>query len=55
MAAHDSPLDWIITTEEILETNTKYPRPKGVDWDSVQPDQFDNIPFLREMMKRITT
>ena len=55
MAAHDSPLDWIITTGEIIETMTVYPRPKGVDWDSVQPDQFENIPFLREMMKRITT
>jgi 5-formyltetrahydrofolate cyclo-ligase len=54
MAGHDSPLDWIITPDDVIETLTAYPTPTGVDWDAVQPDQFDNIPFLREVMRRIT-
>lgn len=46
MQAHDSPLDWIITPEESIETNTPYAQPTGVSWDFVQPDQYRDIPFL---------
>ena len=28
-------------------------RPSGVDWDRVQPDQFDNIPFLSDLRDRM--
>ncbi|MCY4664570.1 MAG: hypothetical protein OXC00_07895 [Acidimicrobiaceae bacterium] len=46
MVKHDTPLDWIITPDEVIETRTSYPRPGGVDWPSVQPDQLAGIPFL---------
>ena len=49
MVAHDSPLDWIITPDEVIETRTQYPQPTGVNWDAVQPDQFRDIPFLVEL------
>lgn len=49
MVDHDTPLDWIITPDEAIETRTRYPTPGGVEWDAVQPDQFDGIPFLKEM------
>lgn len=52
MAGHDSPLDWIVTPDEVIETRTAYPTPTGVDWSSVQPDQFETIPFLREVMRK---
>ena len=27
-------------------------QPAGVDWDRVQPDQYENIPFLKELRAR---
>jgi 5-formyltetrahydrofolate cyclo-ligase len=47
MQRHDSALDWIITPDEVIETHTPYPQPAGIDWDAVQPDQYEAIPALR--------
>ncbi|MBI9046426.1 MAG: hypothetical protein JEZ06_18190 [Anaerolineaceae bacterium] len=49
MVAHDTPLNWIITPDEVIETNTTYPQPGGVDWESLQADQLRNIPFLKTL------
>jgi 5-formyltetrahydrofolate cyclo-ligase len=49
MQRHDSALDWIITTDEVIETHTTYPQPGGIDWDAVQPDQYEAIPALRAL------
>ncbi len=54
MQAHDSPLDLIATEAELIVTGNDAPRPKGVDWGAVQPDQFDTIPFLRALRDRMT-
>ncbi|MCA3637079.1 MAG: 5-formyltetrahydrofolate cyclo-ligase [Methylobacterium sp.] len=53
MQAHDSPLDFIATESELIRTGNEAPRPAGVDWDSVQPDQFETIPFLRDLHARM--
>ena len=53
MVGHDTPLDWIITPDEVIETRTSYPRPGGVDWQSVQPDQLAGIPFLGDLRARL--
>lgn len=55
MLAHDTPLDWIVTTNEAIETRTAYTRPVTMNWDAVQPDQYRNIPFLEELRKSLTT
>lgn len=49
MLPHDSALNWIITEKEVIETNSPYPQPKGVAWDLVQPDQLEDIPFLKRL------
>lgn len=54
MQGHDTPLDWIITPTEVIETRTQYPDPKGVDWDFIQPDQWANIPFLASLRDKLT-
>jgi 5-formyltetrahydrofolate cyclo-ligase len=46
MVAHDTPLDWIITPDEVIETQTILAQPEGVNWDTIQSDQYENIPFL---------
>ena len=32
MQAHDWALNWIVTAEEVIETNTSYPRSIGLNW-----------------------
>jgi 5-formyltetrahydrofolate cyclo-ligase len=53
MLGHDSPLDYIATDAELIATATAYTRPTGVAWDHVQPDQYDGIPFLRDLRARL--
>ncbi|MEM5471784.1 5-formyltetrahydrofolate cyclo-ligase [Hoeflea sp. AS60] len=54
MMAHDSPLDFVATEQELIVTGNTTPRPKGVAWDFVQEDQFETIPFLRDLRDRMT-
>lgn len=49
MQPHDWPLDWIVTPDEAIETHTPFPRPTGILWDKVQPDQFRDIPVLARL------
>jgi 5-formyltetrahydrofolate cyclo-ligase len=53
MLPHDEPLAWIATPTELIETRSRHPTPKGIDWDLVQPDQYDGIPFLRALRGEI--
>ena len=53
MQAHDSPLDFVATEAELIRTGNRAARPMGVDWDRVQPDQYENIPFLTELRDRM--
>ena len=51
--AHDTPLDLIATEAELIRTNHPGRRPGGVDWDRVQPDQYESIPFLKSLRARM--
>ncbi len=52
MMGYDCWLDFVATEAELIVTGNKRPRPTGVHWDSVQPDQFDSMPFLRQLRDR---
>ena len=47
MQRHDWPLDWIVTPETAITTHTTWPRPTGLDWATLQPDQLRQIPALQ--------
>jgi 5-formyltetrahydrofolate cyclo-ligase len=49
MQAHDWALDLIVTPHEVIETHTTHPRPTGLDWSAVRPDQLRTIPVLRKL------
>ncbi|MEG3845935.1 5-formyltetrahydrofolate cyclo-ligase [Microcoleus sp. herbarium19] len=49
MQAHDWALNWIVTAQEVIETNTSYPRPVGLNWDSLRSEQLEQIPILRTL------
>ena len=51
--SHDSPLDFIATEAELIETGNTMPRPMGVAWDKVRRDQFETIPFLAQLRDRM--
>jgi 5-formyltetrahydrofolate cyclo-ligase len=51
--SHDSPLDYIATEKELIETGNTMKRPTGVDWDKIRPDQFQSIPFLARLRDRM--
>lgn len=51
--AHDSPLDYIATESELIETGNMMARPAGVTWEKVRPDQFETIPFLARLRDRM--
>jgi 5-formyltetrahydrofolate cyclo-ligase len=52
MQSHDWALNWIVTPEEVIETNTTYPRPLGLDWDTLRSEQYQKIPMLRKLRKQ---
>lgn len=49
MQPHDWPLDWIVTPEAAMATQTQFPRPSGLDWHALQPEQMQTIPVLRSL------
>ena len=52
MQPHDSALHWIITPDEVIETHSPFPQPSGIDWERVQPDQYQDIPFLKHLREQ---
>lgn len=49
MQPHDWALDYIITPQETIETHSSHPRPAGIDWNALRPDQLENIPILQTL------
>jgi 5-formyltetrahydrofolate cyclo-ligase len=52
MQAHDWALNWIVTSDQVIATNTTYSRPTGLDWDTIRPEQYKKIPILRQLRER---
>jgi 5-formyltetrahydrofolate cyclo-ligase len=46
---HDIPVDYIATREQVIETHTSLPRPKGIYWKLLPPEKIEAIPALRRM------
>ncbi len=51
--SHDTPLDYVATELQLIETGNAMPRPGGVSWDKVRQDQFETIPFLAKLRDRM--
>lgn len=54
LEAHDWPLDWIVTPQQAIETQTPHPRPRGLDWGKLQADQLQQIPVLAQWPRPIS-
>ncbi|WP_282034334.1 5-formyltetrahydrofolate cyclo-ligase [Metabacillus indicus] len=46
---YDLPVDYIVTEEGIIETDTPYQKPDGIQWDLVTEDEKKEMPVLMEV------
>jgi len=46
VAAHDVPLDVIVTPERVIRTETAAERPDGIDWDRLADERVEEMPVL---------
>lgn len=47
--AHDISLDWIITPDEIIETNPPFKKPNGINWSILDDEYLKKIPLLKKL------
>jgi len=52
MEGHDVPLDYIVTRDKIIKTNTSYVKPKGINWNIIG-DKINEIPLLQKLKKGV--
>ena len=46
--AHDVPMDYVVTPERTVETDTPHPRPDGIDWAALGEARTAEIPVLAD-------
>ncbi len=51
MAEYDLPLDLVATPEGLLSFKHRHPKPPGLLWSLLTPDQISKIPVLRRLQK----
>jgi len=49
MEEHDVPVDYIITPERTIKTNTKFEKPEGIYWNLISENLLKEIPILKEL------
>ena len=54
MAAHDVPVDVVVTPEAIIRTRAALPKPEGIRWNELSAAQLDAMPALRRLGVRRT-
>jgi len=47
--AHDVPMDFVVTPERVVATDTPYDRPAGVDWTEVSDEDVAEMPVLARL------
>ena len=46
---YDLAVDWIVTEEEIIKTNSPYEKPTGIVWELVTEQEKEEMPVLNEI------
>lgn len=47
----DLTVDWIATETELIQTNTPYQKPSGIQWELVTEEEMEEMPVLKEIRK----
>ena len=48
-AAHDVPIDLVVTPERDIETDSRRDRPGGIEWDLLDAETIEAIPILQRL------
>jgi 5-formyltetrahydrofolate cyclo-ligase len=48
MRAHDIPVDFVVTPEQVVAAPSLYPRPRGILWNLLPDDRIRSMPILRK-------
>lgn len=48
---HDVPLDYVVTSDEVIHCNGNLPRPRGIYWDDLDDRKISEIPLLGKLRK----
>ncbi|HET7875745.1 MAG TPA: 5-formyltetrahydrofolate cyclo-ligase [Methylomirabilota bacterium] len=51
MLAHDIPLDYLVTPDQVIRCARAHPRPRGILWDALPPDKREAIPLLARLFR----
>ena len=49
LVAHDIPVDYIATPEEVIECPGSLPRPQGIYWDLLSEEKIAGVPVLQKL------
>jgi 5-formyltetrahydrofolate cyclo-ligase len=52
MRAHDIPVDFVITPDQVVAAPSLYQRPRGIIWDLIPENRIRSIPLLRKTRPR---
>ncbi len=50
---HDIPVDYIITPERVIKTNSKLKKPEGIYKEYLTPEKISSIPILKEIISHV--
>lgn len=48
-SAHDVPLDYVITPDEVIQCSGDFPHPKGIYWEDLDEKKIAAIPLLGKL------
>jgi len=48
MRAHDIPIDFLVTPDQVVAAPSLYPRPRGIIWDLLPDERIQSVPILRK-------
>lgn len=48
---HDLAVDYVVTPDEIIATDTSHPKPEGIAWELLDGDDLRSMPILAELRR----
>jgi 5-formyltetrahydrofolate cyclo-ligase len=48
MRAHDIPIDFVVTSEQVIAAPSLHPRPRGIIWEILHEEKIQSVPLLRK-------
>jgi len=52
MDKNDVPVDYIITLQKVIRTDSKFPKPSSVSWNLITPDILRKYPIFQEIRRK---